>query len=263
MSSSRSKGPPRQQSHEESSGESAPLWVISFADLSTLLMSFFVLMMASVPKGQTSQSPDAELLKILASIKLAFRYVPNPDSKDPLDLEILRVMSRADVEGGGKLWKPLGGLKGNSPPISALWDKAAGNVGEPVYFEPHSSRINSQGEELIDTVAELVRDHYRIIIIRGHVSGDEAVDEPDDGFDLAYERARAIQTALVERGIAPNRFRILSCAGAESPIGPSEPGMDPSARQRRAEITLGGQFLPAGSVPLESGLHPNEHAHAH
>ncbi len=71
--------------HEEA-GESAPLWVISFADMVTLLMSFFVLMMASIPKGESSSARDVEMLKVLASIKLAFHYRPDPKSKDPLDI---------------------------------------------------------------------------------------------------------------------------------------------------------------------------------
>src|SRR5437870_862637 len=92
--------PPSGGGGHEEAGESAPLWVISFADLSTLLMSFFVLMMASTPKGQTSSSPDAELLKVIASIKASFRYRPTPGSKDPLDMAVMKLLSAKEKTGG-------------------------------------------------------------------------------------------------------------------------------------------------------------------
>jgi outer membrane protein OmpA-like peptidoglycan-associated protein len=237
--------------HEEAGGESAPLWVISFADLSTLLMSFFVLMMASTPKGQTSNSPDAELLKVIASIKASFRYRPVPGSKDPLDMAVMKVLSAREKTSGdpesGK-WYKGAGLKGTSPSVSDLFNKSASTVGEPIPFARNSAEISREWRWMIEVVAEVVREHYRIIIIRGHVSPDEALDEPDGGFDLAYRRAVAIKQALVENGIASARFRLLSC-GAQEPaeydsqeVTPLD--RDPEAIHRRSEICLGASFVP-------------------
>ncbi len=243
MSLHRSIGP--SAPHEEA-GESAPLWVISFADMVTLLMSFFVLMMASTPKGQTSEAPNAELLKVLASIKMAFHYTPNPASKDPLDQEILRVLSQRDKDAGagGGVWWKAPGIKGTSPEVRELWKKAQTGIGEPVPFEPGSAELTGEKQwALIADVAEVVRDHYRILVIRGHVNSDEAADEPDGGFELAYRRGAAVKDALANTRIAHARLRVVSCGPYEPVLG-GEQTEEQLAANRRAEITLGAQFLP-------------------
>jgi chemotaxis protein MotB len=246
--------------HEEGGGESAPLWVISFADLSTLLMSFFVLMMASTPKGQTSQDEDAELLKVLASVKAAFRYVPLSGSQDRLDREVFKVLSQKqdnDSSGAGAKTSRGAGIRGISPSVSELWNKAQASIGEPIPFAHRSAELPPDWLWLIEEVAEVVREHYRIIIIRGHCSQDEGKEEQDGGFQLAYQRALAVKQALIDLGISPSRFRLVSCGPYESVVLDGKI-QEAQASDRRAEITLGAYFMPAyeslkemfGSDPL-------------
>lgn len=251
----RSHGPPASGGGHEEAGESAPLWVISFADLSTLLMSFFVLMMASTPKGQTSSAPDAELLKVLASVKAAFKYRPDINSKDPLDQAVLRMLSSQSNPGtpdSGKWWKGPG-IRGSSPEVRELWQKAQAAIGEPIPFAWKSTHVPAEWRCLIEAVAEVVREHYRVIIIRGHCAAEEAAGEKDGGFDLAYRRALALKDILAELGISPSRIRVVSC-GPHEPALRNGPAADPAVLDPRAEITLGVQFLPEPAADtLETG----------
>ncbi len=69
--------------HEEEQGEG---WIVSFADLMTLMMSFFVIMAAGNPQDAKI---DPDFKEIIAAVKEAFNYLPPADSNDPVDLQIL------------------------------------------------------------------------------------------------------------------------------------------------------------------------------
>src|ERR1043166_9206023 len=70
----------------EPAGESAPMWIVSFADLVTLMMSFFVVLYA-LKQGGPQQQLEQEV-----AFKEVFdpAYTPSPDSKSPMDMMILR-----------------------------------------------------------------------------------------------------------------------------------------------------------------------------
>ncbi len=59
---------------EEDKGESAPLWIISFADLVTLMLSFFVILAAGNPKEASYDPEFAAIGKALAVALLGTLY---------------------------------------------------------------------------------------------------------------------------------------------------------------------------------------------
>src|SRR6185369_8149880 len=65
----------------EPAGESAPMWIVSFADLVTLLMSFFVVLYALEAAGDKSKKDE-----VMAAIKVAFGPEPAIDSEAPADV---------------------------------------------------------------------------------------------------------------------------------------------------------------------------------
>src|SRR5450432_3811794 len=73
--------------------EECPEWIFTFADLVMLMMGFFVILWVlkpnANPKASASNGSDAEWLKAAASIREAFGYVPNPNSKDPVDMQMM------------------------------------------------------------------------------------------------------------------------------------------------------------------------------
>src|SRR3954469_1506326 len=63
----------------EPPGESAPMWIVSFADLVTLMMSFFVVLYALKQGGEKQQ------LEATVAIKHAFGWQPDMYSESDLD----------------------------------------------------------------------------------------------------------------------------------------------------------------------------------
>lgn len=242
-------GPHKKGGHEEGGGH-APMWIVSFADMVILLMSFFVLLLC---QGKQKSVVNEDLLSFLASIKVEFGYTPRPDSKDPLDLAVFQVLSqkrKGNFNQSGQIWLPPS-IKGRADKERDSWVKAQSNVGKPIRFARDSASIPKAMAENLEQIAEIVRHHFRTIVIQGHCSQEEAAHDSLDGDDLALRRALAVKTALKSHGVAATRLRVVSCAA-------NEPLKNLRAPDRQlVVVTLGSYFLPTENDVIDEGL-PNE-----
>lgn len=241
-------GPHKKGGHEEGGGH-APMWIVSFADMVILLMSFFVLLLC---KGQQKTAADEDLLKVLASVKVGFGYTPRPDSSDPLDIAVLQVLSQKRKGGfihSGMRWLSPA-VKGQANKERENFVKAQANVGKPIRFAKNSAVIPKSAMENIEQIAEVVRHHYRSIVIQGHCSQEEAELDSLGGDDLAIRRAMAIKTALMNHGVAASRLRIVSCSS-------NEPLKELKTPDRQvAIVTIGSYFLPTDRDVIDETLFP-------
>lgn len=240
-------GPRKKGGHEEGGGH-APMWIVSFADMVILLMSFFVLMLV---KGEQKTASNDDMLKVLASIKVGFGYVPKPNSKDPIDIAVFQVMAQ---RGSGTFPKSHGqrwlsaAVDGKAKKEPDPWVKAQSNTGKPIRFRRNSDVIPKSASEDLDQIAELIRHHYRVIVIQGHCSPEEAARDAMQGHDLSFRRAAAVKLALQSRGVGAARLRIVSCANHES-----LKDMRSDSRQL-VVVTIGTYMLPTENDTLVEDL---------
>ena len=65
-------------------------WIFTFADLVMLMMGFFVILWVLKPSpSKENPQANADWIKVAAAIREAFDYIPDPQSKDPVDVEML------------------------------------------------------------------------------------------------------------------------------------------------------------------------------
>src|SRR6476661_2892741 len=71
--------------------EECPEWIFTFADLVMLMMGFFVILWVLKPPAgkQQNQEMDEKWLLVVAQIREAFGRLPDPQSKDPVDIAAL------------------------------------------------------------------------------------------------------------------------------------------------------------------------------
>ena len=238
-------GPHKKGGHEEGGGH-APMWIVSFADMVILLMSFFVLLLC---QGQQKSTTDDDLLKILASVKVGFGYRPTPGSKDPLDIAVLQVLSqrgKTNLVPSGQRWLSAS-IKGKQLKEKDNFVKAQSNIGKPIRFARDSDVLPKSAGVDLEQVAEVISNHYRMVVIQGHCSREEATRDTLEGHGLSFRRAVAVKMALEERGVAASRMRIVSC-------GPHEKLSDIKSPDRQlVVVTIGSYFLPSDMDVIDEG----------
>lgn len=253
-------GPHKKGGHEEGGGH-APAWIVSFADMVILLMSFFVLLLAT---SSQKTATDEDLLKVLASVKIGFGYMPKDNSKDPLDIAAFQVLSQRKRVGNssGNQWQRDAAIDGSKNKERDAWLKAQSPLGRPVFFATNSTKLPDNSTADLEQIGELIRHHYRAVVIQGHCSPEESAQDSSGGHDLAFRRAVAVRQALEDRGIAASRLRLVSCASHATPKGLE------AADKQLAVVTMGNYLLPADdhslaepSIPTQqvksrSGPHP-------
>lgn len=227
---------------EKESTEGAPVWIVSFADMSLLLLGFFTMLLAV---SSQMRATDEDVLRILASVKVGFGYRPTESSpKDELDLAVLYVLAtkkRGPLKTIPERTAPA--IPGKTIRDKDEWVRVRGVIGEIVVFRNDSADLPDHPDVQfnLDLIATVVRDHYRRIVIQGHCSAGEAARH-NGGHWLSYRRAVTIRNELMSRGVDGKRIRVVSCSAHDR-------APETSARiHRRVEVTFNTYYLP-GSKP--------------
>src|ERR1041385_4890024 len=106
--------------------EECPEWIFTFADLVMLMMGFFVILWVLKPNPGKEGGAKQELpVEVVAAIRGAFGYLPNPQSKDPVDMHMLleklgQVKLPQGPGQGGKTLAPRAGAEGSDPEVTTI-----------------------------------------------------------------------------------------------------------------------------------------------
>jgi len=234
---------------EEEHGESAPLWIISFADLVTLMLSFFVILAAANPK-ESGTGSDPGLAKLAAAIRAAFDDLspeeaaalsPNTPIEDLLrQFEALARKVNPKFRGDSS----EKGIYGENFRVRRLRDGMEISMGGPVFFEPFSAEMNPEAKEAVSQIGQMLKGHRNMIEVRGH-AGDEPPPADwkfSDAVELSYLRARRVADDLIRLGTNPRTIRITA-VGPNEPLArnPDQPAQ--RADNRRVEIIIRESLL--------------------
>jgi chemotaxis protein MotB len=243
---------------EEPAGESAPMWIVSFADLVTLLMSFFVILSVKPEGSATTQDPA--FAQVASAIRAAFQHLPPADptmdmNKDYQEL-VRRLMALINRDGplhrGDSKDK---GIQGKSFRVRKLRDGMEITVGGPIMFEPFAVKPTPEGDAALEQVFHIIKGHRNIVEIRGH-AGDEP-RPPDwkyeDAMTLSYQRAQYVAKRLTEQGADPRTIRIIA-VGASEPVAREAYEENQRADNRRVEIIVRESLIDdyVGQVPFNA-----------
>jgi len=243
--------------HEEGH-EGAPEWLISFADNVTLMMGFFVIMLAfsmgnkgkgdgEVPKSEAAMSETPDFLDVAIAIREAFNNPVSQNSMDPNEQALVRrVLERrgmAQVEDDG----PAGDAHRVQSTRPTNYFAVCGRV----TFEANTSELNDAAKTSLTEVARHVRGLRFIVNIRGHVSAAEAYDASDRGMRLSFERSLQVAQTLAEAGVEWRQMRILACGDGDR-IAPTVYDWEGHKPNQRVEVEVTNDVVPE-AVPAETG----------
>jgi|GEM_PF-497228 len=246
-------------------GESAPMWIVSFADLVTLMMSFFVVLYAMELDGNKGKKDEfSAAVKIMAGVQ------PDPASLDPVDQIVNNYLGRPRPpqldRNKGNADKTAKGIEGNNPEVTTIRPGKEMTTGGKILFEAGQAGLSDEAKVVVEKIAGLVRGHNNVLMIKGHISSDELVLRPDDpqGMGLSTRRAMMVADELVKHGIDRRVLRPVAC-GPFEPIKVGVYDAQGLQQNRRVEVystdyTI-SEYAPINTVPApgEEGKHEAPH----
>ena len=224
--------------------EECPEWIFTFADLVMLMMGFFVILWVTKPAGKPAvdtKAPNEDFIKVAAAIREAFGYVPDPSSKDPVDIQMLlkklQSVSYAGPGEKGKAPRTHQGAEGVEEEVTAIRQSRQATMGGRLLFDPGQSLLRPELAESLNEVAQLIRGHRNIVMIKGHTALDDLPNNATEQqkMDLSIKRAQAAADYLVSKGVSPEILRVQGCSTYE-PIVQRAYSAAGRATNRRVEI---------------------------
>ena len=230
--------------------EEMPPWMITFSDVMTLMLTFFVLLVSM------SQIDARRKLVALGSIIGTFgwqdasyevfskkdtRRTVEPGPIDSGDLEPLKEMEWENVD------KDLNFRSNRFVQILS--------INSAMLFAPDSTALSPQGKALLDEFMPVLSKVQYPLLLAGHTSelrdelginyepgDDEKV--PDISWKLSLSRTLAVYRYLIEQGMRPDMLRV-EAFGKFMPYYPQNTPEN-RARNRRVDIVLDKRSVDSG-----------------
>lgn len=212
---------------EESDEIGIPEWVVTFGDMMSLLLTFFIMLvsLSEIKEEETYQA-------LVDSMQQQFGYQKTIDALTPGDSKprraefaVLSTTGRAKKKDTAKGGVPEKAPVGEEQHVRIVRPGQMTAVGSVVFFDVGNDRLTKAGEDVLNQTAEQLRGKPQRIEVRGHVSAEFAArtSGTEEGMLLAIRRSAKVKRYLVEKqGIAAERFRVSS-AGATEPITRNSP----------------------------------------
>ena len=224
---------------EEPPPAGVPDWVVSFGDMMSLLLTFFIMLVSfSEPKKDEKFNALVEQLqrqfgKDLSRLDMGSGGVMARQASVALGASQGRSKRREAMQGGDK--SPA--VSGEFPRVRMVRPGSQTAVGTVVMFPEGSDELSEHARAEIRQQAALFAGKPQKIEVRGHTSlrSIERGTEYADNWELAYRRSRAVMRYLVEElDTDPQRIRL-------SVAGPNEPmhlGVDPVKMRENPRVEL-------------------------
>ncbi len=230
--------------------EECPEWIFTLADLIMCMMGLFVLLWVlkpgttnPPPKPESASAPmqsDTRWLETVGEIRGGFGWIPDPASSDPVDKVILAKRQRLAGPGEkGVSSKEQRGAEGSDPDVTSIRLGAVSVVGGRVLFGSSDGKLDDDGRQSLDEIAEQIRGHRNVVLVKGHASLDDLPDgaTPEQRMDLSLKRAQAAADYLVSKGVAPEMLRVLGCSTFE-PVAQRAYSSAAQRINRRVEVMV-------------------------
>ncbi|REJ70289.1 MAG: flagellar motor protein MotB [Planctomycetota bacterium] len=206
---------------EEDSGGGIPEWVVTFGDMMSLLLTFFIMLVS------LSEIKQEELFQAMVeSMRQQFGHDTSSASLSPgkirprtaklMQLASMGRAMRANImQGGNKVKAPVG----DEYKVENPRPGQRSTVGTVVYFDHGRNELTNKHKQQLLSARPQLGDKPQRIEVRGHTSRRPLADSSGELWDrdLAYARARAVADYLDEIGIKRSRIRI-AVSGQHEPI---------------------------------------------
>ena len=207
---------------EEDEAISIPEWVVTFGDMMSLLLTFFIMLvsMSEMKQEEKFQAMVESMHKRFGHESTLSSVSPGTSRPRESAFRVLSTKGRAKRQDTHKGGAPTRAPVGDNERVRIVRPGGSTAIGTVLFFKDGMYELTDDAKLALDVeVAELAGKPQKIEI-RGHTAkqlGTQGAD-PVDAMDLAYRRCRYVMQYLIDQHrIPPERIR-LSSAGAWEPM---------------------------------------------
>lgn len=234
-------------------------WLLTYADLITLLLAYFIVMFA------ISQTDLAKFQKLAASVRRAFNVIVDPGVLEGTSepgtglFPELSARKRAYVQISSELAQlaKQRGLQGDLS-VNMQREGVVISVSTSVLFDSGSARIRPESQPMLDAIADLLRDMPNEVRVAGHTDDIPPVPKWPSNWELSTARAVQVVKYLIrEGGLDPQRLAAIGYAEYR-PLFPND---TPEHRQKNRRVDILIVFETQDQAmegPIDIGLPPKQ-----
>jgi chemotaxis protein MotB len=214
------------------SAEGAPAWMVTYSDLVTLLLTFFVLLLSM------ANMDPIKFLKVANSMRSAFGIIGKVETID-IAPKVINIAPLPENDMAQRVYKriqtQLNRLKLDRD-ITLVIDRGAVvlRVDNTLLFNPGRADIQPAAFPMLRHIADLVRPLPFHLRTEGHT---DSVGNEDANWDLSMDRATAVVKFLASEKLYPLDRMAAVGYGSQRPIAPNDTPEN-RALNRRVEFIL-------------------------
>ncbi len=204
--------------------EGAPAWVMTFGDMMSLLLTFFILLVSlSELKKEDEWKAMVEEVKKSFGMKGGGGRLPTDNDPALTLIQILETVQNQQRREQQTSNTDDAGMSGREQRVTNVRQGEYIPVGGRLTFQPGSAdlsdRVKADLRGFIEHEEFDIRGTNYIVELRGHAATAETewLDESTDLWDLSYRRAKAVMEYLVsdEVGLSHKQVRLMGIADRE------------------------------------------------
>lgn len=224
---------------KEEAPAGAPEWVVTYGDMMSLLLVFFIALVSmSELKQDKFQQALESLQKAFGGFNASLGTLPvESNSTNALIEQLLKLDIPIDINKKGDT--DYDGVEGKKYRVTNVRDGLKVVVGGHIAFDRFAAELKPEARDLVQKTAEKLRGYNTRILVRGHTTNEPLpADSPfRDARDLAYARAKTVIGVLEAGGVHPDRLIPVAVGDAE-PYARQAYTEERRALNRRVEILV-------------------------
>lgn len=208
----------RKKSVNENESASRDRWLISYADLVTLLLALFIVLYAASDRERAVQIAQS----FAAQNTGGDGILPGTNSSEEKRADA-RILENPVLMQKTKMRQTSRGL--------------IVSISEAGFFAPGEAAIGAEAETVIEAVAEALKNESTPIRVEGHTDSTPISNSRfPSNWELSTARAASVLARLIEHEISPERLSAAGYAGFQPVADNAAP--EGRAQNRRVDIVI-------------------------
>jgi len=202
-----------EKQQEENDEPSAPFWMVTYGDMVTLLLTFFILLLSFAELDEVKFEEAAHSLKGALGVMQAYESPKNNKSRSKSSSE-LEMMRRNEMYKSMVELEALAKEMGYEDDVSIMFSDNGLliRMGDRVLFDIGKAYLKPKALPVLDIVGKAISKHAKEVLVGGHTD-DYPIQSAEfpSNWELSASRALNVVKYLIDRtGVKPH---VLAATG--------------------------------------------------